>query len=81
MDIQRSGGSQRWRWRVGLIATVAENVALPLTYRSGVKAADIKLAVATALSRMNIDHRASHLPIQLSGGQRARDGRALLLAT
>jgi putative ABC transport system ATP-binding protein len=52
--------------------TVAENVGLPLTYRSGVSAADIKKAVTTALERVNMGHRAGHLPPQLSGGQQQR---------
>jgi putative ABC transport system ATP-binding protein len=52
--------------------TVAENVGLPLTYRSGVSTADIKKAVTTALERVNMGHRAGHLPPQLSGGQQQR---------
>ncbi len=52
--------------------TVAENVGLPLTYRSGVGAAGSKQAVATALERVNMGHRAGHLPAQLSGGQQQR---------
>ena len=52
--------------------TVAENVALPLTYRSGVGADEIRNAVAIALERVNMAHRAGHLPTQLSGGQQQR---------
>jgi putative ABC transport system ATP-binding protein len=52
--------------------TVAENVALPLTYRAGVAAADMKAAVTRALERVNMAHRARHLPTQLSGGQQQR---------
>jgi putative ABC transport system ATP-binding protein len=52
--------------------TVAENVGLPLNYRSGHSAADSKRAIATALERVNMGHRAGHLPTQLSGGQQQR---------
>jgi putative ABC transport system ATP-binding protein len=52
--------------------TVAENVGLPLTYRSGVSKDAHKQAVATALERVSMDHRALHLPAQLSGGQQQR---------
>jgi putative ABC transport system ATP-binding protein len=52
--------------------TVAENVALPLQYRRGVGAAEQREAVAAALERVNMGHRASHKPSQLSGGQQQR---------
>jgi len=52
--------------------TVAENVALPLTYRAGVKTAEMKDAVGRALEKVNMGHRAGHLPTQLSGGQQQR---------
>lgn len=53
--------------------TVTENVALPLTYRTPrVSAAEAKAAVHTALERVNMAHRAGHLPTQLSGGQQQR---------
>jgi len=52
--------------------TVAQNVALPLTYRGGVSAADMKAAVTKALERVNMAHRSGHLPTQLSGGQQQR---------
>ena len=52
--------------------TVAENVALPLTYRAGVGSAEIEKAVTTALERVNMGHRAAHFPTQLSGGQQQR---------
>jgi putative ABC transport system ATP-binding protein len=52
--------------------TVAENVALPLTYRRGVSAAEQRAAVAEALERVNMSHRAEHRPSQLSGGQQQR---------
>jgi len=52
--------------------TVAENVALPLTYRKGMDSAALKQAVATALERVSMSHRAGHFPTQLSGGQQQR---------
>jgi putative ABC transport system ATP-binding protein len=51
--------------------TVFENVELPLTYR-GMKAAERKTRVAEALDRVEMAHRARHLPSQLSGGQQQR---------
>ena len=47
---------------------VFENVELPLTYLK-VKASERKQMVSDILKRMNISHRASHFPQQLSGGQ------------
>ena len=51
--------------------SVAENVALPLTYR-GMGAAERKQAVDRALERVGMSHRARHFPSQLSGGQQQR---------
>jgi len=51
--------------------TVADNVALPLLYR-GVDAAARREAVADALNRVGMSHRAKHYPSQLSGGQQQR---------
>jgi putative ABC transport system ATP-binding protein len=51
--------------------TVYENVELPLTYR-GMKAAERKLRVTEALEKVDMAHRAKHLPSQLSGGQQQR---------
>lgn len=51
--------------------TVFENVELPLTYR-GLKAAERRERVNTALERVGMLHRAKHLPSQLSGGQQQR---------
>ena len=51
--------------------TVYENVELPLTYR-GMKAADRKQRVTQALEKVEMAHRAKHLPSQLSGGQQQR---------
>ena len=51
--------------------TVEDNVALPLLYR-GATAADRRKAVADALDRVGMAHRARHYPAQLSGGQQQR---------
>ncbi|MDQ3283893.1 MAG: ABC transporter ATP-binding protein [Acidobacteriota bacterium] len=51
--------------------TVAENVALPLTYRS-MPPAERKRRVDAALDRVGIAARARHFPSQLSGGQQQR---------
>ena len=51
--------------------TVAENVDVALIYR-GVSASERKRRVAEALERVNVAHRARHLPQQLSGGQQQR---------
>jgi putative ABC transport system ATP-binding protein len=52
--------------------TVAENVELALLYHSHVSARDRKDRVGEALERMQISHRAKHMPSQLSGGQQQR---------
>jgi putative ABC transport system ATP-binding protein len=52
--------------------SVAENVGLPLTYRKGVSKEAYKSAVTSALEKVNMAHRAEHLPNQLSGGQQQR---------
>jgi putative ABC transport system ATP-binding protein len=51
--------------------TVFENVELPLTYR-GMRASERRERVNNALERVNMAHRARHLPSQLSGGQQQR---------
>jgi putative ABC transport system ATP-binding protein len=51
--------------------TVYENVELPLTYR-GMAASERKRRVMAALERVEMAHRARHLPSQLSGGQQQR---------
>ncbi len=51
--------------------TVAENVELPLTYR-GMKPAERRTRVQAALERVEMAHRAKHLPGQLLGGQQQR---------
>ena len=51
--------------------TVYENVELPLTYR-GMKWAARRERVTEALEKVEMAHRAKHLPSQLSGGQQQR---------
>jgi putative ABC transport system ATP-binding protein len=51
--------------------TIYENVELPLTYR-GMAGAERKERVIAALERVEMAHRAKHLPSQLSGGQQQR---------
>lgn len=59
---------------------VFENVELPLTYL-GIPAAERKQRVNEILKRVNIGHRAKHLPQQLSGGQQQRVAIARALVT
>jgi putative ABC transport system ATP-binding protein len=51
--------------------TVAQNVEVALIYRR-VPAAERKQRVAAALERVDLAHRAKHMPRQLSGGQQQR---------
>lgn len=51
--------------------TVYENVELPLTYR-GMKPSERRDRVMQALEKVEMAHRAKHLPSQLSGGQQQR---------
>ena len=51
--------------------SVFENVELPLVYL-GVKSAQRKERVNKVLEKVNLLHRANHLPQQLSGGQQQR---------
>lgn len=48
---------------------VADNVALPLIYRSDISASERKERVREVLGRLGLTHRLRHLPSQLSGGQ------------
>ena len=52
--------------------TVAENVELPLTYRSDFDAKQRAALVNSALEKVDMLHRAHHFPSQLSGGQQQR---------
>jgi putative ABC transport system ATP-binding protein len=60
--------------------TVFENVELPLTYRSGMSAAERKQRVQQSLERVGMAHRMRHYPSQLSGGQQQRVAVARALA-
>jgi putative ABC transport system ATP-binding protein len=60
--------------------TVAENVELPLTYRSGMPGSESKRRVRESLERVNMAHRMRHYPSQLSGGQQQRVAVARALA-
>lgn len=60
--------------------TVYENVELPLTYRSGMAAAERKQRVQESLERVGMAHRMRHYPSQLSGGQQQRVAVARALA-
>lgn len=51
--------------------SVSENVALPLEHR-GEKSEVIKAAVADALEKVGMQHRANYKPNQISGGQQQR---------
>src|SRR5271156_5080626 len=60
--------------------TVAENVELPLTYRTGMPSEERKRRVQESLERVNMAHRMRHYPAQLSGGQQQRVAVARALA-
>ena len=48
---------------------VAENVALPLIYRSGINKSERNHKIEEVLTRVGLSHRMRHFPGQLSGGQ------------
>jgi putative ABC transport system ATP-binding protein len=52
--------------------SVAENVELPLTYRTDLSKELRKKMVNDALEKVDMLHRANHFPSQLSGGQQQR---------
>jgi putative ABC transport system ATP-binding protein len=59
-----------------------ENVALPLAYRKGEFGTDEQHRLAMdSLSRVGLDHRAGHQPMELSGGERQRVAIARALVT
>ena len=60
--------------------TVYENVELPLVYLNS-KKSERKKKVMEVLERMNIAHRAGHVPQQLSGGQQQRVAIARAVVT
>lgn len=59
--------------------TVAENIALPLSYR-GWSMSRRNKQVTHALARVGLSHRANHMPNQLSGGQQQRVAVARAIA-
>jgi putative ABC transport system ATP-binding protein len=59
-----------------------ENVALPLVYRKGEFGLESQRKKALeVLSRVGLDHRAGHQPMELSGGERQRVAIARALVT
>ena len=60
--------------------TAEENVELPLIYQK-IPRAERQKRVAAALERVNLNHRAKHLPTELSGGQQQRVAIARALVT
>ena len=60
--------------------TAEENVELPLIYQK-VSRAERQKRVKEALERVNLSHRAKHLPTELSGGQQQRVAIARALVT
>ncbi|MDE6272429.1 MAG: ABC transporter ATP-binding protein [Muribaculaceae bacterium] len=59
---------------------VMQNVALPLTYRSGESGSDRRRRVKDVLERLGLGNRLHHLPSQLSGGQCQRVAIARAIA-
>jgi putative ABC transport system ATP-binding protein len=60
--------------------TVAENVALPLTYRKDLSKNERNSMVTAALEKVDMAHRTKHYPSQLSGGQQQRVAVARAIA-
>ena len=60
--------------------TAQENVELPLIYQK-IPRAERARRVKEALERVNLSHRAKHLPTELSGGQQQRVAIARALVT
>lgn len=60
--------------------TVAENVELPLSYRTDISKQDRKKMVQEALEKVDMQHRNNHFPSQLSGGQQQRVAVARAIA-
>ncbi len=52
-------------------SSALDNVGLPLLYR-GVKAPERKERAAAALQSVNLGHRLTHRPTQMSGGEQQR---------
>jgi putative ABC transport system ATP-binding protein len=60
--------------------TVAQNVELPLTYRTDITKAQRLERVKWALDKVDMGHRNNHFPSQLSGGQQQRVAIARAIA-
>lgn len=60
--------------------SVAENVALPLSYRDDLSKTERQNRVQQMLEKVDMQHRAKHYPAQLSGGQQQRVAIARALA-
>ena len=60
--------------------TVAENIELPLTYRTDLDKNQRQAMVHSSLEKVDLLHRASHYPSQLSGGQQQRVAVARAIA-
>ncbi|WP_046005089.1 ABC transporter ATP-binding protein [Pseudoalteromonas rubra] len=60
--------------------SVADNVALPLSYRADLSRTQQRERVLAALEQVEMTHRASHFPAQLSGGQQQRVAIARAIA-
>lgn len=60
--------------------SVAENVELPLTYRTDLDNKQRQQMVQSSLEKVDLAHRANHFPSQLSGGQQQRVAVARAIA-
>jgi len=60
--------------------TVAENIELPLSYRTDLNKNQCKDMVLSSLEKFDLTHRANHYPSQLSGGQQQRVAVARAIA-
>lgn len=60
--------------------SIADNVAMPLTFRSDISKSKIDDMVRQALESVDMLHRANHFPSQLSGGQQQRVAVARAIA-
>lgn len=61
--------------------TIAQNVALPLTYHKDIKKSVRNELVQHALERVDMQHRSDYFPSQLSGGQQQRVAVARAIVT